>query len=88
MILDFADSINDVNAEYYYERLSTINDRRDFVDTLEYILNSNRSLWFTPYGDLYLRAFGIDCKLSKPLSSERQRIKHYTVVIYNRYTDN
>lgn len=81
-VLEFAKYIDVVNASFYFQYMSTIYDRRDFVDTIEYILINNSSLWFTPYGNLYLSAYGPDCKLDKP---DRINDHNYTVMIYNGY---
>lgn len=84
VVHSFAKEIDAVNAEDYYGLLLNImTNRRDFIDTLEYILVCNHCLWFTPYGNLYNEQYGQDCRLFMP--RERPRVCHYSVVIYNRY---
>jgi hypothetical protein len=75
-------NINPVNAEYMYPRIVSIRDRCEFIAALETALVTYKSLWFTPYGDLYIKCYGPDCSLCVT-----QRIKYheYTVLIYNRY---
>jgi hypothetical protein len=82
-ILAFAQDVDAINFNSYIVSIMNIRDRLDFVDTMEYILTSNRSLWFTSYGFLYCKYYDRgDCKLGKP---DRTTNQTYTVVIYNRY---
>jgi len=80
VVLDFARHVDAINFKSYIKSVMNIPSRVDFVETLEYILSCNPSLWFTDYGVLYNG-------VGPPRLSPPPRVTHqtYTVVIYNRY---
>jgi hypothetical protein len=86
VVLDFARHVDAINFNSYIDSVMNIRARVDFVETLEYILSCNPSLWFTYYGVLYRdhQEREHDCKLTSPARVTHQT---YTVVIYNRYHD-
>lgn len=87
VVLEFARKVNVVNAETHFNAMLSVVERTNFVDSLEHILSTNRSLWFTPYGQLYLDGYHVsDCSLPNYLPY-REVAQTYLVTIYNRYDD-